>query len=37
MSVEEYLATSFPDGDREYLDGVVVERSLERTRIAHFR
>src|SRR5690348_10747398 len=28
MSVEEYLATSFPDGDREYLDGVVVERNL---------
>jgi Uma2 family endonuclease len=28
MSVEEYLATSFLDGDREYLDGVVVERNL---------
>lgn len=28
MSVEEYLAKSFPDGDREYLDGVVVERNL---------
>jgi Uma2 family endonuclease len=28
MSVEEYLATSFPDGDREYLDGIVVERNL---------
>jgi Uma2 family endonuclease len=28
MSVEEYLATSFPDGDREYLDGIVVERKL---------
>jgi Uma2 family endonuclease len=26
--VEEYLATSFPDGDREYLDGVVCERNL---------
>jgi Uma2 family endonuclease len=28
VSVEEYLATSYPDGDREYLDGVVVERKL---------
>jgi len=28
VSIEEYLATSYPDGDREYLDGVVVERSL---------
>jgi Uma2 family endonuclease len=28
VSVEEYLATSYPDGDREYLDGVVVERNL---------
>ena len=28
MSVEEYLSTSFPDGDREYLDGIVVERNL---------
>jgi Uma2 family endonuclease len=27
-SVEEYLSTSYPDGDREYLDGVVVERNL---------
>src|SRR3954453_5383293 len=27
-SVEEYLATSYPDGDREFLDGVVVERNL---------
>jgi len=28
VSVEEYLATSYPDGDREYLDGIVVERNL---------
>jgi Uma2 family endonuclease len=28
VSVEEYLATHYPDGDREYLDGVVVERNL---------
>ena len=27
-SVEEYLSTSYPYGDREYLDGVVVERNL---------
>jgi Uma2 family endonuclease len=27
ISVEEYLHTSFPDGDREYIDGVVVERN----------
>jgi len=25
--VEEYLHTSYPDGDREYLDGLVVERN----------
>jgi len=28
MPVEEYLATRYPDGDREYLDGVVVERNV---------
>jgi len=28
VAVEEYLATSFEDGDREYVDGVVVERNL---------
>lgn len=28
ISVEEYLRTSFPDGDREYVDGEVVERNL---------
>jgi Uma2 family endonuclease len=26
VSVEEYLATSYPDGDREYVDGILVER-----------
>jgi Uma2 family endonuclease len=28
IAVEEYLATSYPDGDREYLDGLVVERHV---------
>src|SRR5436309_6294552 len=28
VPVDDYLATSYPDGDREYLDGVVVERNL---------
>ena len=28
ISVEEYLNTSYPDGDREYLDGVIAERNL---------
>jgi len=28
VSVEEYLNTSYPDGDREYLDGLVVERNV---------
>ena len=28
VSVEEYLHTSFPDGDREYVDGRIVERNL---------
>ena len=28
ISVEEYLRTSYSDGDREYLDGRVVERNL---------
>ena len=27
VSVEEYLTTHYADGDREYLDGVVVERN----------
>jgi Uma2 family endonuclease len=28
ISVDDYLAASYPDGDREYLDGVVVERNV---------
>jgi Uma2 family endonuclease len=28
VPVEEYLETSYADGDREYIDGVVVERNL---------
>jgi Uma2 family endonuclease len=28
VSVEEYLRTSFPDGDREYVDGRIVERNV---------
>jgi Uma2 family endonuclease len=28
VSVEEYLNTSYEDGDREYVDGQVVERNL---------
>jgi Uma2 family endonuclease len=28
ISVEDYLTANYPDGDREYLDGVVVERQL---------
>jgi Uma2 family endonuclease len=28
MPVQEYLNTSFPDLDREYLDGEIVERTL---------
>src|ERR1022692_4463224 len=28
MTVEEYLRTSFEDGDREYVDGEVVERNM---------
>ena len=27
-TVEDYLNTSYPDGDREYLDGAVVERNV---------
>jgi Uma2 family endonuclease len=30
MSAEEYLRTSFEDGDREYVDGEVVERNIGR-------
>src|SRR5262249_53219444 len=28
VSVEEYLGTSFPDGDLEYVDGHLVERQM---------
>jgi len=28
VAVEEYLSTSYPDGDREYVDGQVVERNV---------
>ncbi len=28
VSVEDYLGTSYPDGDREYVDGEIVERPL---------
>src|ERR1700719_1578636 len=28
VAVEEYLSTSYPDGDREYLDGLVVARNV---------
>ena len=28
VPVEEYLNTSYPDGDREYLDGLVVDRNI---------
>jgi len=28
ISVEEYLKTSFPDGDREYVDGSIVETNM---------
>lgn len=28
ITPDEYLRTSYPDGDREYLDGVVVEKTM---------
>jgi Uma2 family endonuclease len=28
VSVDDYLEASYPDGDREYLDGVVAERNV---------
>jgi Uma2 family endonuclease len=41
--VQEYLNTSYPDGDREYVDGVIVERHVGeiehadvQTRITHY-
>jgi len=30
VSVEEYLNTSYPDGDKEYIDGEIQERNLGR-------
>src|SRR5215212_7852562 len=28
VPVEDYLKTSYPDGDREYIDGLVMERNV---------
>ena len=28
VSVDEYLCTSYPDGDCEYVDGEIVERNV---------
>jgi Uma2 family endonuclease len=28
ISAEEYLSTSFPDGDRDYLEGQILERNM---------
>jgi Uma2 family endonuclease len=43
VSVEQYLNTSYRDGDREYVDGIVVERNVgemehgwAQTRICHY-
>ena len=35
VSVEEYLRTSFPDADREYVDGRIVERNVGRVDHSH--
>jgi Uma2 family endonuclease len=35
VSVEEYLRTSFPDADREYIDGRIVERNVGRIDHSH--
>ena len=37
VSVEEYLSTSFQDGDREYVDGVIVERNMGDLDHAHLQ
>jgi Uma2 family endonuclease len=37
ISVEEYLRTSYQDGDREYIDGRVVERNLGTISHAHWQ
>ena len=43
VSVEEYLRTSYPDADREYIDGRIVERNVGevdhsdlQTAVAHY-
>ncbi len=35
VPVEDYLAASYQDGDREYLDGEVLERNVGESRHAH--
>lgn len=37
VSVEEYLRTSYPDGDREYIDGRIVERNMGTTDHGHWQ
>jgi Uma2 family endonuclease len=37
IPVDEYLNTSYPDGDREYVDGVIVERNMGTTDHAHWQ
>src|ERR1035438_8846708 len=37
ISVEEYLSTSYQDGDREYLDGQIVERTMGEYRHARLQ
>jgi len=37
VSVEEYLRTSYSDGDREYIEGKVVERNMGTTDHAHWQ
>jgi len=37
ISGEEYLRTSYPDGDREYIDGQVLERNMGESRHARIQ
>ena len=37
IPVEEYLKTSYAEGDREYIDGVIVERNMGTTDHAHWQ
>ena len=37
VTVEEYLSTSYPDGDREYIDGQVMERNVGENRHARIQ